>query len=71
MQALLRAEPFEGQADNLERQIVRRVAPGFDWLHRQSLGLWPEGSLTLSGGRLLLTLVRAARWFKLHVSNAL
>ncbi len=62
---------FEGQADNLERQIVRRVAPGFDWLHRQSLGLWPEGSLTLSGGRLLLTLVRAARWFKLHVSNAL
>lgn len=57
----------EGQAGQLKRQVVRQVTPGFDWLRRQALGLWPEGSLTFSGGRSVLAFVRAARWLKSRV----
>lgn len=56
----------EGQADNRKQDIVKYIGSGRNWLRRQSLGLWPEGSLTMSGRRFVLRFVRAARWLKLH-----
>jgi hypothetical protein len=64
VQAFLGRAFFEGQADNLLKEVVRKVPFGTDWLRRHRMGLWPEGSLVASGGRPLLPLVRAARLLK-------